>query len=257
MAKEGWIKLHRRLQECWVWDDKPFSKGQAWVDLLLSANHADKKILFNGELITITRGQYMTSVRKLAEKWGWSRNTVLKFLTILESDKMLTRDSDNHRTLLTIENYGVYQSHEDTEKPQGEPHLEPHNEPHPIPQGEPHLEHKQECKECKECKDINLCSEPKKPSEPSVIEIPLNDKSLYPIYQSNVDEWKELYPNVDVMQELRKMKGWCLSNPTKRKTKRGISKFINSWLSREQDKPSRAREEVKENYDGVSVQLWE
>lgn len=75
------------------------------------------------------------------------------------------------------------------------------------------------------------------PIEPSVITITLNDKSEFPIYQNMIDEWAELYPNVDIMQELRNMKGWCNSNPTKRKTKRGILRFINGWLSREQDKP--------------------
>lgn len=69
------------------------------------------------------------------------------------------------------------------------------------------------------------------------ITITLNDKSEFPIYQSMIDEWNELYPNVDIMQELRNMKGWCNANPTKRKTKRGILRFINNWLSREQDKP--------------------
>ena len=51
-----------------------------------------------------------------------------------------------------------------------------------------------------------------------------------------VSEFKELYPSVDVEQELRKMKGWCNTNPTKRKTKRGILRFVNSWLAKEQDK---------------------
>lgn len=73
--------------------------------------------------------------------------------------------------------------------------------------------------------------------EQSIITITLNDKSEYPIYQSMIDEWTELYPNVDILQELKKMKGWCNANPTKRKTKRGILRFINGWLSREQDRP--------------------
>ena len=63
----------------------------------------------------------------------------------------------------------------------------------------------------------------------------MNDKSLHNIFQSDIDTWAELYPAVDIMQELRKMKGWLDSNPTKRKTKRGISRFINSWLARTQD----------------------
>lgn len=70
-----------------------------------------------------------------------------------------------------------------------------------------------------------------------VITITLNDKTEYPIYQHMIDEWIELYPNVDIMQELRNMKGWCSANPKRRKTKQGILRFIVGWLSREQDKP--------------------
>lgn len=90
--------------------------------------------------------------------------------------------------------------------------------------------------------NINIiCSEPKEElaSEPAVITLTLNDKSEYLIYQKDIDEWKELYPSVDVIQQLRNMKGWCNSNPSKRKTRRGIKRFINSWLSKEQDKPKR------------------
>ena len=68
------------------------------------------------------------------------------------------------------------------------------------------------------------------------ISIVLNDKSEYPVYQDQVDKWVALYPAVDVGQELRKMAGWCEANPKRRKTRRGILNFINSWLSREQDR---------------------
>lgn len=82
------------------------------------------------------------------------------------------------------------------------------------------------------------CTEPENfASVPAaVIELILNDKSFYPITQQDIDEWQELYPNVNILQELRKMKGWLDANPTKRKTSRGIKRFINSWLSREQDR---------------------
>lgn len=74
------------------------------------------------------------------------------------------------------------------------------------------------------------------PSSPVVISITLNDKSEYPISESDVQAWKELYPAVDIMQELRKMKGWTDANPSKRKTMKGIKRFINGWLAKEQDK---------------------
>lgn len=81
-----------------------------------------------------------------------------------------------------------------------------------------------------------ICTEPEESvSMPPVISLILNDKTYYDVCQEDIDGWKELYPAVDVLQELRKMKGWLDSNPTKRKTQRGICRFINSWLARAQD----------------------
>lgn len=92
----------------------------------------------------------------------------------------------------------------------------------------------------------NICAEPEPPHAPPVISLILNDKSLHDIFQSDIDAWVELYPAVDIMQELRKMKGWLDSNPTKRKTKRGISRFINSWLARTQDSGGNKKDEKQE-----------
>lgn len=75
------------------------------------------------------------------------------------------------------------------------------------------------------------------PDEAVIIYLPLNDKSNFPITEADVTGWEELYPAVDVVQELKKMKGWLDANPTKRKTKKGVKRFVNGWLSREQDKP--------------------
>lgn len=71
----------------------------------------------------------------------------------------------------------------------------------------------------------------------SVLNLPLNDGSLYGITQDQVDKWAGLYPAVDIMQELRNMQGWLDGNPKKRKTKNGILRFVTGWLSRAQDKP--------------------
>lgn len=106
----GWIKLYRQLQDCPIWYGERFSKGQAWVDLLMLANHSDKKIMFNGDFKTIQRGQYLTSMVKLSEKWKWNRKTVSSFLKLLENDNMITKVTDNTKTLITIVNYGIYQS---------------------------------------------------------------------------------------------------------------------------------------------------
>lgn len=84
------------------------------------------------------------------------------------------------------------------------------------------------------------------PEPKQIITLTLNDKSEYAVVEDQLKEWQELYQNVNVMQELRKMRGWLNANPTKRKTRRGINKFINGWLSREQDKAPKYESSTKQ-----------
>lgn len=101
--------------------------------------------------------------------------------------------------------------------------------------------------------DINtdnnpLCSEPDEPAaepEPPVITLPLNTGEEYPVMAMDVREYKDLYPAVDVEQALRSMRGWLLANPRKRKTARGIRRFISSWLDREQNRGGNMRAPVR------------
>lgn len=79
----------------------------------------------------------------------------------------------------------------------------------------------------------NICAEQ---NSPPTITLTLNTGEEYPIYQSDIEEWTSLYPAVDVMQELRNMRGWCSGNAKKRKTRAGIKRFIVAWLAKEQDK---------------------
>lgn len=53
---------------------------------------------------------------------------------------------------------------------------------------------------------------------------------------SDIIAWQRAYPAIDVHQELAAMESWCDANPTRRKTAKGIKRFVNSWLARAQDK---------------------
>lgn len=136
MANVGWIKIHRKIQECWIWQEKPFDKGRAWVDLILLAMHRDKKLLIDNEVVVIERGSFMTSILKLAERWGWSRNKVKRFLELLEDEQMLSTKRTHKGTLVTIVKYEDYQVVDTSD----EPTVEPSNEPTDEPTGEPTLE---------------------------------------------------------------------------------------------------------------------
>lgn len=78
-------------------------------------------------------------------------------------------------------------------------------------------------------------AEPQSASALPVIGLPLNDGTEFPVSVEQFHEWKSLYPAVDVMQQLRSMRGWLDANPTRRKTIRGIKSFVVRWLSKEQD----------------------
>ena len=70
----------------------------------------------------------------------------------------------------------------------------------------------------------------------SVISLPLNTGEERSITQGEIEQWQDLYPAVDVLQALRNMRGWLTANKQRRKTKAGISRFVQAWLAREQDK---------------------
>lgn len=122
---EGWVKLHRKIIENPLWTSEPFTKGQAWVDLLAMANHKDDKIFINGQWLEIGRGQLHTSELKLAARWKWSKNKVTRFLDALKMDGMLLKNSATggatNGTTLTLVNYGFYQGGETTDEPTDEP----------------------------------------------------------------------------------------------------------------------------------------
>lgn len=106
----GWIKLDRSITEHWLWTPRePFDKRSAWIDLLLMANHEDFKTERKGHIVHRKRGEVNTSVIYLAERWGWSRNKVYRFLELLKEDKMIHTDGTTDGTTITIENYGKWQ----------------------------------------------------------------------------------------------------------------------------------------------------
>lgn len=105
----GWIKLDRKILDHWLWGDKPFSAGQAWIDLLLLADHQDKKFLNGNTLVDGKRGEVHRSMLNLADRWGWSRKKVKRFLDGLESEQMVSQQVTTKGTTITIVKYVVYQ----------------------------------------------------------------------------------------------------------------------------------------------------
>jgi DNA replication protein DnaD len=113
---KGWVLLYRSIRDSWIWEKKPFDPARAWIDLILDANHDDGKVFTGSSLVKIKRGQDWVSVRSLAERWGWSKDRVRKFLKTLESDSMIRINTTPFGTLLTIVNYDNFQIRQDSKR---------------------------------------------------------------------------------------------------------------------------------------------
>ena len=110
MAKQGYVKLYRSIQENDIWmKNEPFDKRSAWIDLILLANHEEKTIYFNKGTLKIDRGQFHTSIYKLANRWHWSRPRTVLFLDTLTELGMITTKRTTNGTTVSIVNYSKFQ----------------------------------------------------------------------------------------------------------------------------------------------------
>ena len=109
---EGWIKLHRKLQDNFIWKDgRVFSKAEAWIDILMEAQHDEKqfKTMIKNTVITCNRGQSIKSIQTWADRWTWNKSAVQRFLKLLKREKMITLENLKKTTRLTVCNYKTYQ----------------------------------------------------------------------------------------------------------------------------------------------------
>lgn len=113
-----WIKVYRKIRETAIWNNnEPFDYRSAWIDLIMEANVKPNTFIYKGQTITVKRGEYYTSVRKLSVRWHWSKDKVNRFLNLLIKLDMIRKHKDIRcATLLTIVNYGDYQNVTDSNK---------------------------------------------------------------------------------------------------------------------------------------------
>lgn len=149
---EGWIKLHRNIKDHWIW--KSQNRFQWWVDILLSVNHTDNKVLLKGDLIECKRGQSIRSLESWAKDWNVTKKTVKDFFELLQKDSMLVHESLKFSTRITVCNYDNYQDAVNVKEKISK---------RSVNAEETMTTPKQECKERKE-EETPLPLTPKKPS---------------------------------------------------------------------------------------------
>lgn len=114
--ENSWIRLHRKIMDDPLYFAEPFTKMQAWIDLLLLANFADRVTFIRGNRVTIKRGQLAYSREWFSGRWRWSRGKIDRFFDMLERENMIGRQKSAVITCISILNYDTYQDNGSTDR---------------------------------------------------------------------------------------------------------------------------------------------
>jgi len=115
----GWIKLHRQITDNFLYPkNREFTKYEAWIDLLMLVNHAEKELLIKNEIILCKRGQSVMSIESYQKQWNWTRQQVRSYFTLLQKQNMIEVKGTSKTTILTVCNYDSYQSEQPTNNQQ-------------------------------------------------------------------------------------------------------------------------------------------
>ncbi|MBU5312313.1 hypothetical protein KQI38_09755 [Tissierella carlieri] len=115
----GWIKLHREIKDKAIFDNEKLLKTFIWC--LLKATHTEHEQLIGRQKVPLKSGQFVTGRNKASTELNMSPSTTWEYLKILESNKSINIKSNNKFSIISIENWGLYQSEDEKtdSKPNG------------------------------------------------------------------------------------------------------------------------------------------
>lgn len=113
----GWIKLHRQLQDHWLYEEKRvYSNLEAWIDLLLQVNHTEVKLSIKGILFEVKRGESINSLETWAKRWKWNKSKTRRFLILLQKENMIEYKNETQTIRITVCNYDRYQDNRNADE---------------------------------------------------------------------------------------------------------------------------------------------
>lgn len=112
----GWIKLHRKIM-----DNAIFTNAEAFhlfTFCILAANHKSKEIIWNGQVIKVERGSFITGRKTIATRLNQHESTVYRNLKLLEKLGLIKIKSNNKYTVINVVSYGSYQDEKNASEQQ-------------------------------------------------------------------------------------------------------------------------------------------
>ena len=228
-SDQGWIKLYRRLINKGYYQKSQYV--HLWHHLLLSANHTATEFMFNGKIIEIPAGSFITGRKKLSNSTGISETTIERILKVFESEHQIGQQKTSKYRLISILNWDKHQGvgQENGQQMDNKRTTNGHQ-----------ADTNKNDKNIKNEKKTTTKGKIECPNDFKNLEL-YSDKTL-PGIQALWNKWESVksagetaYPGIDIVRELKKAHAWEIANTSKRKTDR--LKFLNNWFKRAQDDP--------------------
>ena len=116
---KGWISLHRKILDNPILTrGRSYSRFEAFVYMLLKANHKDNKVVIGNQIIKIKSGSFLTSQKQLMKEFNWGISRLRAYLKLLQDDDMIVVKSNAISTMITINNYKELQQLQTANKSQ-------------------------------------------------------------------------------------------------------------------------------------------
>ena len=96
----GYITLPLAVLDGWVGQNAQYLKW--WTQLRREASWTDKMVWYNHQQVYLQARQVIVTVSSLVKQWQVSKPTVIHFLQRLESEKLIERQTDSRKTIITI-----------------------------------------------------------------------------------------------------------------------------------------------------------
>ena len=109
--KRGYFAIYRKFQDNFLWKERRvFSRAETWIDILMNVQHKEtpKKVIIGNMVLYCNYAESLKSLETWANRWGWSRSKVKRFLDLCVSEDMIVVKNETVTTRLRVINYKLY-----------------------------------------------------------------------------------------------------------------------------------------------------
>ena len=223
--KEGYIQIPRqRFEEPFWQEKKEYDRFDALLDLMRRANYVPGRIVVNNRYVDLQVGELAASLRYLASQWGWSVNRVRNYLDLLRSDTTIDTRTEQGITVIKLRDYCISNNVKSVQQ-----HTNAYTDKHRSDTPRIQVEYSPDTilnKEKKVKKVKNTIRETLKKENIKKSSLKILDEA------KTKEKLRAEFPQIDVDEEIAKMKDWLLANG---KTKKDYPAYARNWLRRRRE----------------------